>query len=221
MPALYSQTGCKATSEIILNFEGRTLHSSLPMLKKTLLAAFCLSIVSCGVSKKKSAYVSQRKITVEVVGNPNYEGSTASNRGDMEGPLSGGRPILEKSEDIIDTALSYSGVRYKYGGTTRKGIDCSGLLYISFMEHDIYLPRVSFYMANEGKRIDLNEVTKGDLLFFSTSKRRKRINHVGLVVAIEGGEIKFIHATTSRGVIVSSLQEGYWNYAFVKATRIL
>jgi cell wall-associated NlpC family hydrolase len=76
-------------------------------------------------------------------------------------------------------------------------------------------------MANEGKRIDLTEVTKGDLLFFTTTKRRKRINHVGLVVAIEGEEIKFIHATTSRGVIVSSLQEGYWNYAFVKATRIL
>jgi len=180
------------------------------------MVALFLSIVSCGVSKKQTTYSSERKITVEVVGNPNYNGEKA-----MEEALPEARTTLEKSEDIIDTALSYSGVRYKYGGTTRKGIDCSGLLYISFMEHDIYLPRISFYMAHEGKRIDLKEVTKGDLLFFTTSKRRKRINHVGLVVDIEGEEIKFIHATTSRGVIVSSLQEGYWNYAFVKATRIL
>lgn len=180
------------------------------------MVALCLSIVSCGVVKKKTTYGSQRKITVEAEENPSYEEEEVSDEEPIEE-----RTTLEKSEDIIDTALSYSGVRYKYGGTTRKGIDCSGLLYISFMEHDIYLPRISFYMAHEGKRIDLEEVTKGDLLFFTTSKRRKRINHVGLVVDIEGEEIKFIHATTSRGVIVSSLQEGYWNYAFVKATRIL
>ncbi len=180
------------------------------------MVALCLSIVSCGVVKKKTTYGSQRKVTVESSENPDFNGEEENDEEPLEETTT-----LEKSEDIIDTALSYSGVRYKYGGTTRKGIDCSGLLYISFMEHDIYLPRVSFYMAHEGKRIDLKEVTKGDLLFFTTSKRRKRINHVGLVVDIEGEEIKFIHATTSRGVIVSSLQEGYWNYAFVKATRIL
>jgi cell wall-associated NlpC family hydrolase len=191
------------------------------MMNKTLMVALCFSIVSCGVVKKKTSYGSQRKITVEAEENINYDGEEASDEGTLVEGLSEENITLEKSEDIIDTALSYSGVRYKYGGSTHKGIDCSGLLYVSFMEHNIYLPRVSFYMANEGKRIDLTEVTKGDLLFFTTTKRRKRINHVGLVVAIEGEEIKFIHATTSRGVIVSSLQEGYWNYAFVKATRIL
>jgi cell wall-associated NlpC family hydrolase len=76
-------------------------------------------------------------------------------------------------------------------------------------------------MANEGKRIHVNEVQKGDLLFFKTQKNSKRINHVGLVVDIEGDEIKFIHSSSSRGVIVSSLREGYWNAAFIKATRIL
>ena len=100
-------------------------------------------------------------------------------------------------------------------------MDCSGLLYVSFGENDIPLPRVSYQMADEGKKIKLNKVTKGDLLFFKTSKRGKKINHVGLVVDVDGRDIKFIHATSSRGVIVSSLQEGYWNYAFVKATRVL
>ncbi len=184
------------------------------------MAALCFSILSCGAVKKKTTYGSQHKITVEAEDNLTHEGEEAVDV-EVSTEIAEEFTILEKSEDIIDTALSFSGVRYKYGGTSRKGIDCSGLLYVSFLEHDIYLPRVSFYMANEGKRIDLAEVTKGDLLFFTTSKRRKRINHVGLVVDIEGEDIKFIHATASRGVIVSSLKEGYWNFAFVKATRVL
>jgi cell wall-associated NlpC family hydrolase len=191
------------------------------MMNKILLAALCLSIVSCGVVKKKTTYGSEYKITVEAEENPTFEGEDTIDDEQLSPEIAEELTILEKSEDIIDTALSFSGVRYKYGGTSHKGIDCSGLLYVSFLEHNIYLPRVSFYMANEGKRIDLTEVTKGDLLFFTTSKRRKRINHVGLVVDIEGEDIKFIHATTSRGVIVSSLKDGYWNYAFVKATRVL
>jgi cell wall-associated NlpC family hydrolase len=67
----------------------------------------------------------------------------------------------------------------------------------------------------------MTQVTRGDLLFFKIGKKGKNINHVGLVVEVDGEEIKFIHSTSSRGVIVSSLREGYWNYSFVKATRIL
>ena len=100
-------------------------------------------------------------------------------------------------------------------------MDCSGLVYVSLKENDIVFPRVSYQMAEEGKRIKVADVQKGDLLFFKTSKGGKRINHVGLVVDVQGDDIKFIHSTTSRGVIVSSLREGFWNYSFVKATRIL
>ena len=100
-------------------------------------------------------------------------------------------------------------------------MDCSGLVYVSLKENDILFPRTSYNMADEGKRIRVTEVRKGDLLFFKTSKSGKRINNVGLVVAVKGDDIKFIHSTTSRGVIVSSLREGFWNYSFVKATRIL
>jgi cell wall-associated NlpC family hydrolase len=191
------------------------------MLKKLLTLSLCLGLFSCGVVKKKTSYGSNHSVTVEAdeeaPGNE-YETATAAIN---DSTLVVDSISLEKSEEIISTALTYAGVRYKYGGTTKEGMDCSGLLYVSFQEHDIYLPRVSYYMANEGKKIDLNEVSRGDLLFFTTSRRRKRINHVGLVVEVEGEDIRFIHATTSRGVIVSSLQEGYWNYAFVKATRIL
>jgi cell wall-associated NlpC family hydrolase len=99
-------------------------------------------------------------------------------------------------------------------------MDCSGLLYVSFLEHDYPLPRSSHLLAEEGRQVALSELQPGDLLFFKTLRRAKNINHVGLVVEVDDGEVRFIHSTTSRGVIVSSLREGYWNHAFVKATRI-
>ena len=75
-------------------------------------------------------------------------------------------------------------------------------------------------MAKRGKKTSLNNVKKGDLLFFRTHKIR-RINHVGLVISHKKGQIRFLHATSSRGVIVSSLSEKYWKKAFVKAAKIL
>lgn len=132
------------------------------------------------------------------------------------------RPIthLTKADHIVETALQYTGVRYKYGGTTKRGMDCSGLIYVAFQEHEVPLERVSYRMAQQGKAIGLRQIRVGDLLFFKTS-RKNRINHVGLVVAVGGDGIRFVHATSSRGVIVSSLKEGYWNHAFVKARRVL
>jgi len=184
---------------------------------KRLLPYFVLLFLlsSCFV-KKKTTYGKERKITVEA---SDENQVTEVDSTVVEKPTSG--LPSSKASDIINTALSYSGVRYKYGGTTSKGMDCSGLLYVSFKEHDIAIPRISNDMANEGKRIRVHQVEKGDLLFFKTARKGKKINHVGLVVAVDDDEIKFIHASTSRGVIVSSLREGYWNYAFVKATRIL
>ena len=100
-------------------------------------------------------------------------------------------------------------------------MDCSGLVYVSFLSENIQLPRVSRYMANEGKMLHVNQINVGDLLFFQTNKNKDVINHVGLVVEIVPGSVNFIHSTTSRGVIVSSLNERYWNNAFVVAKRVL
>ncbi len=122
---------------------------------------------------------------------------------------------------IIGNAMQYDGVRYKYGGTTRSGMDCSGLVFTAFKSEQISLPRISRDMAKEGNAIQLNQVQKGDLLFFKTGKKRRAVNHVGLVVDVKGKQIEFIHSTTSKGVITSKLDETYWQKAFVEARRIL
>jgi len=126
-----------------------------------------------------------------------------------------------QAESIIDYAEDFIGVRYKWGGTTKSGMDCSGLIYESFRAHDINLPRISRDMAKRGQKITLKNVHKGDLLFFKTGNRRNSINHVGLIVSIKNKNIEFIHATSSKGVTTSWINESYWSKAFYQARRII
>ncbi len=183
-------------------------------MRQICILVLSILITGCGAVKKKTTYSKTRKVSVPA----SKEKTIVTEKSDDD--RARGTASRSKADEIIDTALKFSGTRYKFGGTTKKGMDCSGLLYVSFGEHDVSLPRTSYHMAEEGKRIKLRNVEKGDLLFFRTRKSAKRINHVGMVVAV-GSEIKFIHASSSRGVIVSSLREGFWNNAFVRANRIL
>ena len=124
-----------------------------------------------------------------------------------------------KALKVVQHAKKYKGVRYKYGGTTKKGMDCSGLVYTAFKEENITLPRTSGSMAKDGNWVDLKKVETGDLVFFATKKNSRSVNHVGIVV--ETNPLKFIHSSTSKGVIISSLKERYWYHAFVQARRVL
>lgn len=123
-----------------------------------------------------------------------------------------------RTQKVIQVALSYLGTPYKYGGLTRSGMDCSGLLQQSFLEIGISLNRSARGISEQGEEIPIEQVAPGDLLFFRT-KSRKTINHTGLVVEVQNG-VKFVHASTSRGVIVSDLCEAYWKRAFAKAKRL-
>lgn len=126
-----------------------------------------------------------------------------------------------KADYIVNYAKQFKGTRYKWGGTTKSGMDCSGLVFESFKSLNIMLPRISRDIAKKGFKIQINKVLKGDLIFFKTGNKRNSINHVGLVVAIKNNDIKFIHSTTSKGVIISGLNETYWLKAFHQARRIL
>lgn len=128
---------------------------------------------------------------------------------------------LPKADNIIKQAKIFEGTRYKYGGTTKRGMDCSGLIYTSFISEDIALPRTTKDLAVTGNWIDLKNVKKGDLLFFATKKNSRKVNHVGIVTASRVGRVEFIHSTSSKGVIISELSERYWYFAFVQARRVL
>lgn len=174
--------------------------------KVLFIGIFVLSLISCGSSRSKVITTKSEENRTESV--------SRSKNNEIE-------PASKKVYNIISTAKSFEGTRYKYGGTTKRGMDCSGLIYTAFLEENIAIPRTSRAMSLEGKRLYVKEVTPGDLLFFETNKNKKVINHVGLVVEVERDDIYFIHSSTSRGVIISSLSEAYWNGTFVMARRVL
>lgn len=181
------------------------------------LGIFSFLMMSCGSSKNVTNTYHNKPSSTTTELNQN----TASNI-----RIKPSAPKILKSEatvadKIIWTAVTYKGTPYRYGGMSKKGIDCSGLIYNSFHKRNIPIARSSHEMYSQGKNISLREVQRGDLLFFKTSRRGKRINHVGLVTSVLDGDIRFIHSTTTRGVIVTSLHETYWKRAFIKAKRML
>ncbi|MEN9323274.1 MAG: hypothetical protein RIT03_1339 [Bacteroidota bacterium] len=123
-------------------------------------------------------------------------------------------------QQLIHAASDELGTRYRAGGTSGDGYDCSGLMYSTFLKFDIELPRSSHEMANLGKKLDRDQIKKGDLIFFRTNGR-KRINHVGMVVEVTPDEIKFIHSSTQLGVVISSTAEPYYARTFAQVNRVL
>lgn len=181
------------------------------VLKVTFLV-FIFIFTSCGARKSVTSPTSEEQSSVQ-----KQEYASLPDFVEIED-----EPEISREEfSIIDHAMQFLGTKYKYGGTTPEGMDCSGLVYTAFLAQQIALPRSSRDMALLGEELDLGQVKTGDLLFFKTDRRKKVINHVGLVVELEGDQIFFIHSSTSRGVIVSALNENYWRDHFVMARRIL
>ncbi|WP_291136046.1 peptidoglycan endopeptidase [Flavobacterium sp. UBA7663] len=128
---------------------------------------------------------------------------------------------MSKAEFLIAKASQYIGTRYRGGGTTSAGFDCSGLMFSTFKNIDMTLPRSSSSMAvGAGFKIDRSQAQKGDLIFFTTNGRGS-INHVGMITEINGDEIKFIHSSVQAGVIISSTEEPYYKRRFVQINRVL
>ncbi|CAN1526465.1 invasion associated secreted endopeptidase [Flavobacteriaceae bacterium] len=121
---------------------------------------------------------------------------------------------------LIESASGHIGTRYRSGGTTAAGFDCSGFMCSTFGGFDIKLPRSSIEQAQFGEKVNAENIQKGDLIFFKTNGRR-HINHVGMVVDVVDGEIKFIHSSTHGGVIISSTKEPYYNRNFAQVNRVI
>ncbi|WP_240723447.1 peptidoglycan endopeptidase [Flavobacterium sp. GT3P67] len=123
-------------------------------------------------------------------------------------------------DQLIERASENIGTRYRTGGTSKAGFDCSGLMCTTFGAFDIKLPRTSREQSGIGTKINTEEAQKGDLIFFKTNGR-SQINHVGMVVEVCEGEIKFIHSSVSNGVIISSTKEKYYEKNFSQINRVL
>lgn len=109
----------------------------------------------------------------------------------------------------------YKGTKYKYGGTDKRGFDCSGFTQKVYSNaFNIQLPRTTKEMSEIGKKISKNKLNPGDLVFFRPSRKYR---HVGIYI---GNDI-FIHSSTSQGVTKSKLDNAYWEKKYRYAKRIL
>lgn len=179
-------------------------------MKKYIVIVFsAIVLVSCGSSK--NVVVKRESPTKTVAKSPGLKALESNYSGKNSNVVS----------DLLKDAQKYLGAPYKYAGNTSSGFDCSGLVTKVFDENSYKLPRRSEDQSNQGTAIKIKEAKPGDLVFFATAGGSK-VTHVGIVHDIgNDGEIKFIHASTSKGVIISSLNEKYWNNAYLFARRVL
>ncbi|MDR1881254.1 MAG: C40 family peptidase [Prevotella sp.] len=125
-----------------------------------------------------------------------------------------GIPLSNINRDDVKNMPLYAevsrwlGIPYRYAGLSRKGVDCSGFVYLVYRKvYGITIPRSTSALSNmKMRKISKNNLKTGDLVFFATSKHLNRINHVGIYLK----DGCFIHASTSKGVIVSHLDENYY-----------
>ncbi|MDE6534918.1 MAG: C40 family peptidase [Muribaculaceae bacterium] len=127
-------------------------------------------------------------------------------------------------EDMVDFARKFKGTRYRAGGKTPGGFDCSGFTGYVFKKFGMTIGASSSIQAKQGKPIDVAELRPGDLLFFSRGSKSNRVGHVGMVTEVDSitGRARFIHATTRNGITESSYpSDPYYRARFITARRIL
>ena len=123
--------------------------------------------------------------------------------------------MTSQVKSIVTEAKKWVGVPYRFGGTTPKGFDCSGFIQYVFNKKGINLPRGADEQYGKGKKISINLLEPGDLVFFTTYE--SGVSHSGLYL----GDGYFISATTSRGVAVMTMKDGYWHDRYIGAKRVL
>lgn len=116
---------------------------------------------------------------------------------------------------IMDQYADWKGVRYRMGGSTKRGIDCSGFVQLTFREQfGLDLPRSTSEQQDSGSSIQRNKLRPGDLVLFRAGSTGR---HVGIYL----GNDNFVHASTSNGVMISSMNEAYWKNRYREARRVL
>lgn len=124
-------------------------------------------------------------------------------------------PVSGNVKEILTYANTFTGVPYKFGGTTPAGFDCSGYIRHVFQKVGVQLPRQADEQYTVGKKVEKQNLQPGDLVFFETYE--SGVSHSGIYI----GDGQFISATSSSGVAVADIDDSYWGPRYVGAKRVL
>ncbi|WP_256007346.1 MULTISPECIES: C40 family peptidase [Pedobacter] len=140
-----------------------------------------------------------------------------------EQPVKAAEPDMPSR--LLDFAKTMIGVRYRSASSSpSRGFDCSGFVNYVFSNFGFKVPRSSRAFASSGSSKKLEDASIGDVIVFTgTNSRSRTPGHVGIVYAVNGDEIKFIHSSSGsrKGVTISSLNEGFYRKRFLKIVSIL
>lgn len=170
------------------------------------MVASCL-VTSCGSSR----HATSGSRTARAI-----SAASGSSKGKSAGSIKVDGSLPKETRALLTEASKWLGTSYRYGGDSRSGVDCSGLitnLYKSALS--IKLPRSSAQQQEYCSRISKKDLMEGDLVFFTTGKGSK-VSHVGMYI----GDGRMVHSSTSRGVIISGLDEDYYTRTFHSAGRV-
>ncbi|PLK58218.1 bifunctional murein DD-endopeptidase/murein LD-carboxypeptidase [Candidatus Palibaumannia cicadellinicola] len=124
---------------------------------------------------------------------------------------------LQIKSKILNQYAKWKGVRYRLGGISKEGIDCSAFVQKTFRDQfSLKLPRSTINQKNLGSKIYRTHLLPGDLVLFNVNSRLTG-SHIGIYL----GNDLFVHASTSSGVMISNLNDGYWKACYYEARRIL
>ncbi|WP_420916327.1 NlpC/P60 family protein [Photobacterium kishitanii] len=125
------------------------------------------------------------------------------------------KPALPLNNGVFDGVYhNWKGTPYRYGGTSKKGIDCSAFVQVGYSSvYQKLLPRTTLELVKKGKQVKPNVAKEGDLVFFRTGRNTR---HVGIYL----GNSEFLHASQSKGVIISRLDNPYWKRHFWQIRRL-
>lgn len=129
--------------------------------------------------------------------------------------------VSRYASEVINQARTYTGTPYVSGGNTYDGIDCSGLICAAFSSVGLKMPRISWQQSEVGHEVEVEEIKPGDLVFFvPDSGKEGYVSHAAIITEVRGpNDIRFIHASSSRGVREDNLYSNYFKGRFVKALR--
>lgn len=126
------------------------------------------------------------------------------------------------ADSLLKHAKKFIGKRYRYHGSSPKtGFDCSGFVMYNFNRYKIRLPHSSYEQIKFGEKIEIADTKAGDLIFFKGRSTKSRLaGHVGIVVSVNGGIVKFIHSSTSLGVRYDYTNAHYYKVRFLGIRRL-
>lgn len=126
-------------------------------------------------------------------------------------------------DKVVNFAKKQLGIKYTYAGNTPKtGFDCSGFTKYVYANSGITVPRRSIEYTTIGEKVNLKTCKKGDIILFTGSNKNKRVTgHLGIVVSNENGTTKFIHASSSRGIVISDMKISYYRDRILGVRRVI